>query len=85
MSGCGMGLFNTTLKARKVKRDKWVKKLRVLDEPWQGDTRGWLLQNGLDLIDHAAACGTIGGGNHFAELQMVETVYDASALEAHGD
>ena len=82
--GCGMGLFNTTLKARKVKRDKWVKKLRGLDEPWRGDTRGWLLQNGLDLIDHAAACGTIGGGNHFAELQMVETVYDASALEAMG-
>jgi release factor H-coupled RctB family protein len=82
--GCGMGLFNTTLKARKVKRDKWVKRLRGLDEPWRGDARGWLLQNGLDLIDHAPACGTIGGGNHFAELQMVETVYDASALEAMG-
>ena len=37
--GCGMGLFNTTLNARKVKRDKWVKRLRNLDEPWQGDTR----------------------------------------------
>ena len=82
--GCGMGLFNTTLSARKVKRDKWVKKLRGIDEPWQGDIQEWLIQNGLDSNDHSAACGTIGGGNHFAELQMVESAYDDSALEAMG-
>jgi len=82
--GCGMGLFHTTLNSRKVKRDKWVKRLRDLDEPWQGDTREWLLQNGLDLTEYSDACGTIGGGNHFAELQMVETVHEPSALKTLG-
>ena len=82
--GCGMGLFNTTLNTRKVKRDKWVKRLRDLDEPWHGDTEEWLLQNGVDLTEYAASCGTIGGGNHFAELQIVETVYDPSVLKAMG-
>ena len=82
--GCGMGFFNTDLNARKVKRDKWVKRLRDLDEPWRGDTREWPMQNGVDLMEYSDACGTIGGGNHFAELQMVETIHDASALKALG-
>ncbi|NLW86423.1 MAG: RtcB family protein [Planctomycetes bacterium] len=29
-------------------------------------------------------CGTLGSGNHFAEVQFVEEVYDASAAEALG-
>jgi release factor H-coupled RctB family protein len=31
--GCGMGLWQTSLKTRKVKRDKWAKKLKDLDQP----------------------------------------------------
>ena len=32
--GCGMGLWQTDIKTRKIKRDKWVKKLHGLDSPW---------------------------------------------------
>ncbi len=82
--GCGMGLFATTLKARKAKRDKWCKKLSALEEPWLGDAGAWLLEKGIDLPGYEQACGTIGGGNHFAELQMVETAYDPSTLKNMG-
>ena len=82
--GCGMGLFTTSLKARKAKRDKWRKKLSAFEAPWQGDARAWLLEKGIDLPEYEQACGTIGGGNHFAELQRVETVYDPSALKNMG-
>ncbi len=82
--GCGMGLFATTLKARKAKRDKWCKKLSELEAPWQGDAGAYLLRKGIDLPGYEEACGTIGGGNHFAELQMVETAYDPSGLENVG-
>lgn len=82
--GCGMGLFNTSLKARKAKRDKWAKKLNGLEDPWQGDVGEWLRQYDLDLPDYETACGTIGGGNHFAELQVVETVYEKDEMEKLG-
>ncbi|MDY6914633.1 MAG: RtcB family protein [Planctomycetota bacterium] len=32
----------------------------------------------------ANQCGTLGAGNHFGEVQVVETIYDAAAAEAMG-
>ena len=32
----------------------------------------------------ADQCGTLGSGNHFAEVQIVEKIYDAQAAEALG-
>jgi len=43
-----------------------------------------------DAVSHVAysrgrdQCGTLGSGNHFAEIQLVEHVYDAPAAEAMG-
>ncbi len=73
--GCGMGLWQTSLKTNKVKRDKWVKRLKNLERPWEGDIQDWLLRCGLPSSDHDTAHGTIGGGNHFAELQMVDKIH----------
>lgn len=55
--GCGMSLYNTNIKLKKLKLDKIVKKLT--------DTR---------------ICGkySIGGGNHFAEIQMIDKIYNES-------
>lgn len=74
--GCGMALGATDLKRRKFKRDKVVKKLAGLESPWAGQMDVWLAERGLaaDLADDAL--GTIGGGNHFAELQAVEKIFD---------
>ena len=59
--GCGMGLWQTSLKTNKVKRDKWAKRLKDLEKPWEGDIQDWLWRRGLSSSDHEAAHGTIGG------------------------
>ncbi len=82
--GCGIGLWKTTLKTNKLKRDKWARKLSGLEMPWDGDTRSWLDDYGVEssMSDHAM--GTLGGGNHFAELQIAEKVYDQEEFKKLG-
>ncbi|MCB2102071.1 MAG: RNA ligase RtcB family protein [Rhodobacterales bacterium] len=82
--GCGMGLWVTDLPARKLKLDAWTKRLGDLDGPWDGDREAWLADHGAAPCPFDSALGTIGGGNHFAELQAVERVDDAAALAALG-
>lgn len=82
--GCGMGLFQTALNTRKVKRDKWAKRLKALGLPWEGDRSDWLRRWRLDSSDHDMALGTIGGGNHFAELQKIEQVHCRETFLALG-
>ncbi|MGB5686388.1 MAG: RNA ligase RtcB family protein [Candidatus Electrothrix sp.] len=82
--GCGMGLWQTDLKQRKAKRDRWVKKLHGLEEPWEGDPTPWLAQENLAPSGWDPALGTIGGGNHFAELQTISSVEDEDAFDRAG-
>lgn len=82
--GCGMGLWQTDLKQKKVKRDKWAERLHGLETPWDGDTGAWLGERGIEAAEHDQALGTIGGGNHFAELQQVEAIADEAAFAALG-
>ncbi len=79
--GCGVGFFKTELKKNKIKQDKWVKKLTGLETPWEGDIPQWLSQSGIEsgTMDHSL--GTIGGGNHFAELQLFEKIYDQDLFD----
>lgn len=85
--GCGMGLWKINTKARKVKLDKWEKKLTGLDDIWQeGCVTSWLKERGLETQDELLASedsklGTIGGGNHFAEIQKVHEIADQDALD----
>jgi len=82
--GCGMALWRTDLEARALKPDKAVRRLTGLDGPWDGDATAWLAADGLAPTPHDAALGTIGGGNHFAELQAVEQVHDQALFNALG-
>lgn len=78
--GCGIGLWQTTLKQNKIKHDSWVKKLRGLKD-CDDATREEYMSNfsvGSSLFD--TALGTIGSGNHFAELQQIERVYCNSSF-----
>jgi len=77
--GCGMTLLRTGVPARKAKRDVWAKRVRALGEPWDEDVAALLEEHGLPAGDHDLALGTVGGGNHFAELQVVESIADAEA------
>ena len=82
--GCGMGLWTTTLQSRKIKLDRWVNKLTDLDGAWDGNISAWLEKYHLESSDHDRSLGTIGGGNHFAELQKVESIKDEVAFNALG-
>ena len=80
--GCGMGLWETTLKLRKFRVDAAERKLHGLDGPWDGDHAAACARAGLPDGTPDPALGTIGGGNHFAELQRIERVVDPDRFEA---
>lgn len=82
--GCGMSLLATDLARRKQKVERWAERLDDLDGPWAGDTAALLGEARLVPTPHDASLGTIGGGNHFAELQQVDSVLDPAALQAAG-
>jgi release factor H-coupled RctB family protein len=74
--GCAMSFWATDLPARKLKIDRWTGRLEGLDRPYDGDVAPWLGAQGLSPSIHDTGLGTIGGGNHFAELQVVHEVID---------
>lgn len=82
--GCGMALFKTDLLRRKAKLDRWTDRLHDLEHPWEGDVRERLAEVGLASTRFDSALGTIGGGNHFAELQAVEKIFDAEEFTRLG-
>lgn len=82
--GCGMALWQTDLKRRKIKRDRWAERLSDLESPWAGEIEPWLRQEGVAPGPFDLALGTIGGGNHFAELQQIESVEEPEAFRQLG-
>lgn len=77
-AGCGMALFALDIAARRIRIDKAADRLRDVATPYDGDIASELASGGLAPSDFDAALGTIGGGNHFCELQALEEVFDAS-------
>jgi len=75
--GCGMTLFRTNIVHRDAKLDRWAKLPFNLEHPWDESVGEFLAARDLESTEFDAALGTIGGGNHFAELQTVEKVIDA--------
>lgn len=84
--GCGMAWYKTKLSRANVQGDKGRKiaeKLRGLEGAWrtQQDRQIWLRENVSGEEQNCSAgetwdkaLGTIGAGNHFAEIQVVEDV-----------
>src|SRR3954469_23520446 len=77
-AGCGMALFALDLASRRIRVDKAAERLRDVAKPYDGDVAGELAACELTSSDFDSSLGTIGGGNHFCELQAVEEVFDAS-------
>jgi len=72
--GCGMGLFELDVAARKLRLDQLAERLHALDQPWDGDASGILADAGLRTTAFDASLGSIGGGNHFCEIQAIEEI-----------
>jgi release factor H-coupled RctB family protein len=82
--GCGMALFQTDLLRRKARLDRWADLRFNLEHPWDENVGEVLAENQLASTEFDAALGTIGGGNHFAELQAVEKIFDVGAFKRSG-
>jgi release factor H-coupled RctB family protein len=79
-----MALFKTDLVRRDAKLDRWADLRFNLEHPWDEFVDGFLAEHDLESTEFDSALGTIGGGNHFAELQAVEEIFDASAFRKVG-
>ena len=79
--GCGMALFKTSLLRRETRLDRWSALRFNLEHPWDEDVGDFLAAHDLESTRFDSALGTIGGGNHFAELQAVEQIVDAAAFK----
>jgi release factor H-coupled RctB family protein len=82
--GCGMALFKTNLLRREARLDRWAALRFNLEHPWDEDVNGFLAEQGLGSTEFDNALGTIGGGNHFAELQAVDQIFDAAEFKRFG-
>lgn len=82
--GCGMALFQTDLVIHDAKLDRWSKMYFHLEHPWDQNGGEFLAKHGLEPTEFDAALGTIGGGNHFAEVQCVAEIVDAGAFKKTG-
>lgn len=80
--GCGMSLFQLDLPVRKLKLEKALRRMRVLGEPASEDQRWRLEEIGLATDLFATSLGTVGGGNHFCEVQALAEADDSTGLDA---
>lgn len=76
--GCGMAMFSTGLKKQKFKLDKIINKLEKINGIENVDITEFLEDVDFPLKEKL---GTIGSGNHFAEFQEIDNIYDKEAFE----
>jgi release factor H-coupled RctB family protein len=73
--GCGMSLFEVPLKAKKIKVSKFAKALSNIES---------LDDIAMDEPSLGYHLGTIGKGNHFAELHLINEVKDYTFFKQLG-
>lgn len=73
--GCGMSFYQTDLPKAKWSGQKLAQKVGSIDGPLGDEWSDRIEQFGLAQHPHAKSLGTIGGGNHFAEVQQCDKVY----------
>ncbi|WMW81530.1 RNA ligase RtcB family protein [Undibacterium cyanobacteriorum] len=77
--GCGMRLCMTNIDRRQFSLDKLAKRIGNIDGPLIDESAAWrerVQACGLEVTGHQTSLGSIGGGNHFAEVQELDTIDD---------
>ena len=86
--GCGMSLWSTDIKLRKVNLDKYVKRLTLLEQPleesWYSTIAEHFGAENVSTIPFAKSLGSIGGGNHFSEFQQIDSIYQPELVASNG-
>lgn len=79
--GCGIALYRLSASSSRSLSNpkKLAGLLRGLDDPWPGSVSGWLARYGIDRVStfDTTSLGTVGAGNHFAEICTPEKIVDA--------
>lgn len=81
--GCGMQLCRTSIDSR-VNVRRLAESLGSIDDVWEGNASDFLKSHDASLPDYERVVGTIGGGNHFAELQVIHEIHDAKSCSELG-
>ena len=78
--GCGIALYRLSGSASRVRANpkKIAALLKGLDEPWSGSASEWLARYGITRTSEfdSTSLGTVGSGNHFAEICATEKIVD---------
>lgn len=77
--GCAMSLYGTGVPLRRFKQERFVTRLNRI-QSLEGIPAPNLLQEQSPMLH----LGTIGGGNHFAELQAIEAIIDTETFQQCG-
>ena len=78
-----MSFYRTSIDAASPAA-RLAKKLQGIEGAYGGSTKDWIENHGLYATEFDTSLGTIGGGNHFAELCRVAEVRDPVAFESLG-
>lgn len=85
--GCGIALYPLGRIPAHLTPEKLASRLynRNLDGAWDGSPRDWLARYGVTRhTEFDESLGTVGAGNHFAEICQVERIVDSEACESIG-
>ncbi|KAJ7774924.1 release factor H-coupled R [Mycena metata] len=85
--GCGIALYELSPRPKStLNPSKLASALQGLDDPWSGSVAAWLSNYGIARVSpfDKTSLGTVGAGNHFAELCTVERIIDDTAAAQLG-
>ncbi len=87
--GCGMALWTLDVKRRGLPVDKWERRLLRLSDLCDRETlEAWVQDELTEQPDMDINCmdklGSIGGGNHFVEIQQLHQIGDKAVLNSLG-
>jgi release factor H-coupled RctB family protein len=75
--GCGMGLFGLEIPARKFKLDKTRERFAEVDS-----IAALPFDNPYEEVCPMRVLGDIGGGNHFAEILVLDEIFDPETFRS---
>ena len=82
--GCGMAFWKLDVAVHKLRLSRLEERIEGMESAASPEELLELRIRGLEPSSCDAALGTIGGGNHFAELQGIEEVCDERSAAALG-
>ncbi|KAJ3271104.1 hypothetical protein HDV01_007041 [Terramyces sp. JEL0728] len=82
--GCGMALHRFRASKNIIARpQKVADSIVTMEGDWKGNLKPWMDQHQLTNTSFDKSLGTIGRGNHFAEIQLIHEIYDPELCDLH--